>query len=125
MHNNKKVLTMNILVVDDSSFSRIVIKKIINKVFKECNISEAGTVDEAIKLVEVNQFDYATIDYNMPERKGSELAEYFIEHQPSTKLAFISANDQEVVKERAATSKNIPFFVKPNFASDLTKFLSQ
>ena len=115
---------MNILVVDDSSFSRIMIKKIINKVFPDCNFFEAGTVDEAIKLVDNNQFDYATIDYNMPERKGSELADYFIANQPSTKIAFISANDQAVVKERAATSKNIPFFVKPNFASDLKKFLT-
>lgn len=114
---------MKILIVDDSSFSRIIIKKIISKVIENCTFYEAGTVDDAIPLVDEHAFTYATIDYNMPVRKGSELAEYFVEHQPSAKIAFISANDQEIVKERAATSKNIPFFVKPDFASDLQKFL--
>ena len=116
---------MKILVVDDSSFSRIVIKKTINKIVQECTFFEAGTVDEAIPLVDAHQFDYATIDYNMPVRKGSELADYFIENQPDTKIVFISANDQEVVKDRAARSKNIPFLVKPNFAKDLSKFFTE
>lgn len=69
-------MAFNVLIVDDSSPMRSVIKKTLKMSgFKVGEIYEAGNGVEALKVLKENWLDLVLTDYNMPEMDGLELIE--------------------------------------------------
>jgi len=67
-------MAYNILVVDDSSPMRTVIKKTIKASgFKVSNLFEASNGNEALDFCKREWIDLVLTDYNMPEMDGLEL----------------------------------------------------
>ena len=65
-------------------------------------VTEAVSGDEAMKLVDQQQFDYCTMDVNMPGTLGIVAAERILEKFPAMRIAIFSANIQESLRSRAA-----------------------
>jgi DNA-binding response OmpR family regulator len=65
---------MKILIVDDDPFSVNVAQRILSE--SGFQILTAGTVDEAIELLQFNDFDLVLSDILMPGKLGFELVEY-------------------------------------------------
>ena len=64
-------MSKKFLIVDDSMVSRMMVKAIVIDALPDASIIEAGTGEAALKLVEdVDQLDYALIDFNMPGMDG-------------------------------------------------------
>ncbi len=59
----------SILVVDDESGIRTMLRKFLSKEF---SVSVASSAQEALGLLEKNSFDVALVDVNMPEMSGKE-----------------------------------------------------
>ena len=69
-------MAFNVLIVDDSSVMRSVLKKTVNMCgFKIGELLEAGDGLEALKLLKTNWVDLVLTDYNMPNMDGLQLIE--------------------------------------------------
>ena len=67
-------MSYNILIVDDSSLTRVAIKRIIDMVDIDAkNILEACNGVEALDVLSKNDVDLVLADLNMPEMGGVEL----------------------------------------------------
>lgn len=91
----------NVLVVDDSRMSRMMIRAIILDRRPGWNVIEAGNGDEALQKVAEQAVDYATLDINMPGMDGFEVAERLHAGYPNIRVCLLSANIQESSRLRA------------------------
>ena len=67
-------MSYNILIVDDSSLTRVAIKRIIDMVDIDAkDILEACNGQEALGILAENDIDMVLADLNMPEMSGMEL----------------------------------------------------
>ena len=92
---------INILVVDDSKVSRMLINNFIKDKRPDWLISEAANADEALQLADNTNFNYASVDINMPGMDGLELTERLHENYPLLRVCLLSANIQQSSQQRA------------------------
>ena len=64
---------MKVLIVDDHTLVRHGIALLVKECFRDAEVREAGSADEAIDLMKVDAADVALVDVRMPERDGLEL----------------------------------------------------
>ncbi|MBM9591649.1 response regulator [Leptospira sp. 201903075] len=102
------------LIVDDSTVTRLMIRKIILDKYPNWEILEADTADAAkIVLTEHQNIDFFSLDQNMPGTlSGLDLAEDLRKTYKNTKMVLITANIQDAIKNRAK-SIGIDFVEKP------------
>ncbi len=103
---------MKCMVVDDSKMSRMMLKKIISTAHPDWELIEAGDGQEAIDLAKGTSLDIILLDYNMPIMEGGEAAKILRPLFPDAKIAFLTANVQESIKNLAIELK-IDFIPKP------------
>lgn len=113
---------MKMLVVDDSTFIRKSICKLIAQAQPDWEVDSAGDGSDALKLIEQKQYDIATIDYNMPGIDGGTLILRIQEKSPATKLALLTANKQSATQKKAQ-ELDVTFIAKPNFTNALLAFI--
>ena len=113
---------MKCLVVDDSKMSRMMLKKIIGTAHPDWDIKEAGDGQEAIELAENAELDIILLDYNMPNMDGGEAAKTLRPQFPDAKIAFLTANVQEAIKNLAIQLK-IDFIPKPITEAKVLKYV--
>jgi two-component system chemotaxis response regulator CheY len=65
----------NVLIVDDSSAIRTLIRSIVEDI-GDTNVFEASTGFEALKTLPTQPIDLALIDINMPDINGLELTNF-------------------------------------------------
>jgi DNA-binding NarL/FixJ family response regulator len=93
---------ISLLIVDDSRVSRMMIRAFVLDKNPGWKITEAVSGDEAIKMVELEHFDFCTMDINMPGTLGIPAAEQILVKFPKMRIAIFSANIQECLRSRAA-----------------------
>ncbi len=101
----------NVLIVDDSSLARMMVRKIFITHFKEWNLREAKNAEEALAITDT-PLHLALIDFNMPGMNGLELSEKLLEKFPNLAIYLVTANIQERMHQRAE-SMGIGFIKKP------------
>jgi CheY-like chemotaxis protein len=112
-----------VLVVDDSSTMRSIVRKILAATRFPFEVSEAAEGLAALKLAAKREFDIVFLDYNMPGFSGLEtLAEFKREKRHMTVVVMSSAQDatlaERVHAQRAA------FLKKPFFPADIEAVLT-
>ncbi|MCT8334380.1 response regulator [Leptospira sp. 85282-16] len=112
------------LIVDDSTVTRLMIRKIILDKYPEWDILEASSADDAKTLLSDHQdIDFFTLDQNMPGNlSGLDLAEDLKKNYKNTKVVLITANIQDAIKNRAKTI-GIDFVEKPVTAEKIIPHL--
>ena len=113
---------MKCLLVDDSRMSRMMLKKIISTAHPDWEILEAGDGQEAIDLATGSELDIILLDYNMPVMDGGEAARILRPQFPGSKIAFLTANIQESIKNLAIDLK-IDFIPKPITEGKILKYV--
>ncbi len=103
---------MKCMIVDDSKMSRMMLKKIISTAHPDWELIEAGDGQEAIDLAKGTSLDIILLDYNMPVMEGGEAAKILRPLFPDAKIAFLTANVQDSIKNLAIELK-IDFIPKP------------
>ncbi|MBF0215312.1 MAG: response regulator [Magnetococcales bacterium] len=112
-----------VMIVDDSSLARMMVRKIFSTSFKDWTLLEAKDGAEALQLAE-NPLHLALLDFNMPGMNGIELAEKLLEKYPTLGVYLVTANIQERMHQRAE-SMGIGFIKKPIAEAKIADILKQ
>lgn len=116
-------MTTTVMIVDDSKLARIVVGKAVAALQPDWERVEAGTADDALKMLEARHVDVVVLDYNMPGRNGLELAEELRGRFPKMPIALATANVQDEIIARARASQ-VSFVPKPVNEDSLRGFIS-
>ena len=114
--------TNTILVVDDSRVSRMLIRAIISQADPQAQVIEASNGDEALAKTETVSVTMATLDLNMPGMDGLSLAVKLLERHPEAKIGLLTANIQEIVRQKA-DKLGIYFISKPITEEKIMSFI--
>ncbi|MFT7373784.1 MAG: two-component system chemotaxis response regulator CheY [Oleiphilaceae bacterium] len=107
MINKKRVL-----LIDDSRVSRLMLKAIITNKFIGWDVFEAENAEIALAMCLKDEFDFITLDMNMPGRDGLTVSPELQEACPGAKIALLTANYQERVRTKAE-EQGLTFLPKP------------
>lgn len=91
------------LVVEDHDAVRRALCDRIKASFGHCRLREAGTVDEALKIVETERVDIVLMDFHLPGMDGVDGTRMVLERSPHTSVVVVSIFDDS--SHRSAASK--------------------
>ena len=100
-----------VLIVDDSSFQRKCIKKLLTELSYDVIESENG--EEALKLLEQESPELIIVDLLMPIMGGLELLEKLNSSHPDLKAMVITSDIQKTVQEKCRELGVYSFINKP------------
>jgi two-component system chemotaxis response regulator CheY len=101
-----------VLVADDASFMRQMIREIVEAEGHEV-VGEASDGDEVVEEFKRLSPDIVTMDIVMPRRSGIDAVKTIIELQPNAQVVMCSALGQESLVQEAMDAGARDFIVKP------------
>ncbi len=117
-----------VMVVDDASFMRAVLKKIILQSGHEV-IAEAANGDEAISVFQNSKPDLVLMDIVMPPgpkaKDGIEALKQIVAANPTAKIVMCSSMGQQALIAEALKSGAKDFVVKPFQPQKVMEVLSK
>ena len=102
-----------ILIVDDASFMRSVLKDIIKSNGLASEIFEAGDGIEAVKTFLKIKPDLVTMDVNMPKADGIQALRAILKIDPKAKVIMISSVEEKHIVQDAIKLGARDYVVKP------------
>lgn len=102
---------MKILVVDDATFMRNILKNILTRNGYE--VVEAKNGLELLQVYQEQRPDLVTLDITMPEMNGLTALKKLREIDPSAKVVMCSAMGQQAMVMEAIQNGAKDFLVKP------------
>jgi two-component system chemotaxis response regulator CheY len=118
-----------ILVVDDASFMRTVLKDIIKGNGLASDVVEAGDGVEGVKAYQAQKPDLVTMDVNMPKADGVQALRAIMKIDPAAKVVMVTSVEQKQVVQDAMKLGARDYIVKPfdrsNVGLVLNKVLRQ
>jgi two-component system chemotaxis response regulator CheY len=118
-----------ILVVDDASFMRTVLKDIIKGNGLATEIIEAGDGVEGVKAYQTQKPDLVTMDVNMPRADGIQALRAIMKIDPGAKVVMVTSVEQKQIVQDAIKLGARDYIVKPfdrsNVGLVLNKVLRQ
>jgi len=91
------------LVVEDHDAVRRALCERIQASFGQFRLREAGTVDEALKIVETERVDIVLMDFRLPGMDGVDGTRMVLERSPHTSVVMVSGFDD--LSHRSAARK--------------------
>lgn len=91
------------LIVDDHDAVRRALCERVQASFGQFRLREAGTVDEALKIVETEKVDIVLMDFRLPGMDGVEGTRMVMERSPHTSVVMVSIFDD--LSHRSAARK--------------------
>ncbi|MHA1729007.1 MAG: response regulator [Promethearchaeota archaeon] len=111
-------MTKKILIVDDASFMRKILKKILAGAGYEI-IGEAEDADSGIDTYKKTKPDLTTMDICMPKKSGIEAIKEIKEFDDNATILVCSALGQELLVMEAIEAGAKDFIVKPFKKDDI------
>jgi two-component system chemotaxis response regulator CheY len=112
-----------ILIVDDASFMRLVLRNIMQAAGHEV-VGEAGNGQAGVeKYVELKP-DLTLMDMVMPELGGVEAVRKIRELDPAARILMCSATGQEALIQQAREAGVVGFVTKPFQEADVVQAVS-
>lgn len=118
-------LPRRVLIVDDSSTVRSVIRKVFQASRYKLEAEEADEGGAAIALSSKRRFDIVFLDCHMPGVDGFETLAQFRRSHPDTKIVMITGTRDFRIEDRAHAEGAIDFLYKPFFAKDIDAVLNR
>jgi CheY-like chemotaxis protein len=115
-------LPSRVLVVDDSSTMRSIVRKILAGTRFPLEVAEADEGFAALNLVRSVEFDIAFIDYNMPGFSGLETLAEFKREKRRVSVVMMTSTQDDALANRAR-ELGAAFLKKPFFPADIEAVL--
>jgi len=115
---------VKLLVVDDSRAMRTYVCGSL-KAALECDVDEASSGFEALRLLPRSRYDMMITDINMPDINGLELVRFVrgAEHNRAIPIIIISTQSSDKDKERALDLGATGFVSKPFKPRDIVEIV--
>ena len=110
-------MTERVLVVDDSSFQRTVVRDALDGPFEVVGEAENGA--EAVELFEAYEPDAVSMDVVMPEMTGIEATAAIKDRWPDTVIVMCTSVDQQEKMMEAVKAGADGYVTKPVDADEL------
>jgi CheY-like chemotaxis protein len=118
-------LPQRVLVVDDSSTVRSVIRKVLLASRCKLEAEEAGDGSEAIQLAKKQRFDIVFLDCQMPGIDGFATLNVLKSAHPDMKVVMMTGTRDHRIEDRARIEGAKDFLFKPFFAKDIDAVLNR
>jgi len=115
---------MKVLIADDSSFMRTVIKNYL-KNFQGLTIVEAVDGQDALEVYKTEKPDLILLDVIMPKLNGLDVLKKIRETDKSTKVVIITSVGQSSVVEEAMSLGAERYITKPFRYEDLVEIINE
>jgi CheY-like chemotaxis protein len=112
-----------VLIVDDSSTMRTIVRKILAASKFPLEIVEASEGTAALEMVRNGGVDVVFLDYNMPGLDGLATLKELKRMHPALEVVLISSTDDKVIAERAVEVGAAAFLRKPFYPADIDAVL--
>ena len=114
-----------ILVVDDASFMRVVLKDILKQNGLASEIIEAGDGVEAVQKFMQHKPDLVTMDVNMPKADGIQALKGILKIDQGAKVVMVTSVEQKHIVQEAIKSGARDYVVKPFDRSNVPLVLNK
>jgi CheY-like chemotaxis protein len=112
-----------VLVVDDSSTMRAIVRKVLSGSRFRLEVADAEEGIEALKHIGSGKFDVVFLDYNMPGFNGIETLSEIKRQYPRVEVVIMTANRDEALADRARDAGAAAFLKKPFYPADIDAIL--
>jgi CheY-like chemotaxis protein len=112
----------SVLIVDDSSTTRSVVRRILEATRFPLEVSEAGRGGEAMDLAQRIEFDLAFVDYNMPGFTGIETMGELRRVRRNPEFVLITSVQDKAIAARTR-ALGATFLRKPFYLADVEDIL--
>lgn len=102
-----------ILVVDDASFMRTVLKDIVKGNGLATDVIEAADGIEGVKAYQAHKPDLVTMDVNMPRADGIQALRAILKIDPAAKVVMVTSIEQKQIVQDAMKVGARDYIVKP------------
>jgi len=110
----------NILIVDDSTYLRVMIKKILRKLGHTI-IAEANNGEEALVAYKQHRPDLVTMDIVMPKLNGLVAVKQILQMDSTANIIIVTALGHEPMIRQAIKLGAKDFVIKPFKQDELVK----
>ncbi len=114
-----------ILIVDDASFMRVVLKDILVSHGLVSQVYEAGDGLAAVDAYKQFKPDIVTMDINMPKADGIQALKSIIQVNPKAKVVMVTSVEQKHIVQDAMRSGARDYVVKPFDRSNVAMVISK
>lgn len=114
-------MNLNVLIVDDHAVVRKGLAQIITDEFVEAHITEAGSAEEAIKIVHAGKFDLIISDISMSGRSGIDLVKQIHEEFAAIPVLILSMHQENQYAVRALKAGAAGYLTKDSVSYELIK----
>jgi signal transduction histidine kinase/CheY-like chemotaxis protein len=121
--DNKNLVPINVLLIEDNKINQLVTLKILNKL--NCNVLIVETGSAALNLIKQDTFDLILTDINLPDISGFDITKKIRNNNIETPVFAITAYSYEEIKLKAIESGIDEIFVKPFKFSELYSKISE
>lgn len=90
----------SVLIVEDSTTTRSMIRALVEEVFDDVEIIEAPTGFEALKQLPAHDFDVVVTDINMPDINGLELINFIRKNPRFGKMRVLIVSTEKSAEDR-------------------------
>ena len=104
---------MKVLVVEDSSFARMAVTKVVKAILPEVEFFEAGDGEKGLELFNTVHPDLVLTDLLMPKMTGDELIKEIRLLDQQVPIIVMSANVQKPAKAKVEAFGITGFISKP------------
>ena len=112
------------LVVDDHDAVRRALCDRIHASFGQFLLREAGTVDEALKIVESERVDLVLMDFRLPGMDGVDGTRMVLERSPHTSVVMVSGYDDSSHRSAARRAGARAFVSKRAISKELIPLIT-
>ncbi len=116
---------VKVLIVDDASFMRVVLKDILVSHGLVSQIYEAGDGLAAIEAYKQFKPDIVTMDVNMPKADGIQALKTIIQFNPRAKVIMVTSVEQKHIVQDAIKSGARDYVIKPFDRSNVAMVMSK
>ena len=118
-------LPQRVLVVDDSSTVRSVVRKVLQASRCKLEAEEAADGSAAIELAKKQRFDIVFLDCQMPGIDGFATLNVLKSAHPDMKVVMMTGTRDHRIEDRARREGAKDFLFKPFFAKDIDAVLNR
>ena len=113
-----------ILIVDDSTTMRSIVRKILSSSRYALEVSEAAEGIAALKSID-RGVDLVLLDYNMPGFNGMEILTEIKRVAPQVNVVMMTSTENTKLADKAEASGAAGFLRKPFYPSDIDEILDR